>query len=112
MILYGEINLISELRTQLDFKNKRGHITKTSKPNIAYPYQHSDIEIPYGSRDHAIVPDTLKTTFNFDIEYTDKTRSVAKNIGRTLLKKKVLMFGSKGIHTSNNTDIYDTHKEL
>ena len=112
MILYGEINLISELRTQLDFKNKRGHITKTSKPNIAYPYQHNDTEIAYGSRDYVIVPDTLKITFNFDIEYTEKTRSVAKNVCRTLLKKKMLMLGSKEIHTSNTTDIYDTHKEL
>ena len=41
-------------------------------PNVAYPGQHIDIEIPYGSRGHKIVPDTVKITFNLDTESTDK----------------------------------------
>ena len=56
-------------------------------PNIAYPSQHIDIEIPHGSRDQVIVPDTVKITFNIDIESTDKTRSVVNNVGRALVKK-------------------------
>ena len=82
-------------RTQFDFKDKRQHKTKINIPKIAYPNQYNDIEIPHGSRDDVIVPDKVKTTFNPDIEYTDKTRSVAKNLGRALLKKKMLMLGSK-----------------
>ena len=81
-------------------------------PNIAYPNQHTDIEIPLGSRDHVIIPDTLKTTFNLDIESTDKTRSVVKNVRRALVKKKVLMLGSKDICTIKNSDIYDSYKDL
>ena len=77
-------------------------------PNILYPGQHIDIEIPHGSRDHVIVPDTIKITFNLDIELTDKARSVVNNVGRELMKKKVLMLGSKNIDTINNSDIYDT----
>ena len=50
--------------------------------------------------------------FNFDIESTDKTRSVANNLGRVLVKKKVLMLGSRDIDTINNSDIYDTYKDL
>ena len=57
-------------------------------PNIRYPRQHIDTEIPHGSRDHVIVPDTVKITFNLDIESTDKTRSVVNNIGRALMKKR------------------------
>ena len=34
------------------------------------------------------------------------------NVGRTLVKKKVLMLGSKDIDTINNSDIYDTYKDL
>ena len=34
------------------------------------------------------------------------------NVGRVLLKKKVLMLGSKDINTINNSDIYDTYKNL
>ena len=82
-------------------------------PNIAYPSQHIDIEIPHGSRYQVIVPDTVKITFNIDIESTDdKTRSVVNNVGRALGRKKVLMLGSKDIDTINNSDIYDTYKDL
>ena len=101
-----------EHRTQFAFKGKREHVTKVNMPNIAYPNQHADIEIPHGSRDHVIVPDTVKITFNLDIESTDKARSVVNNVGRALVKKKVLMLGSTDIDTINNSDIYDTYKDL
>ena len=52
-------------------------------PNIAYPNQHINIKIPHGSRDHVIVSDTVKITFNLDIESTDKTRSIVNNAERT-----------------------------
>ena len=48
-------------------------------PNIAYPIQHIDIEIPHDSRDHVLIPDTVKITFNLHIESTDKARSVVSN---------------------------------
>ena len=81
-------------------------------PNIAYPNQHIDNEIPLGSRDHVIVPDTVKITFNLDIESTERVHSVMNNVGRALVKKKVLMLGSKDTDTINNSDIHDTHKDL
>ena len=68
-------------------------------PNMAFPGQHINIEILHGSRDHVIVPDTVKITLNLDIESTDKARSVANNVGRALVKKKVLMLASKDIDT-------------
>ena len=34
------------------------------------------------------------------------------NVGRTLVKKKVLMLGSKDTDTINNSDIYDMYKDL
>ena len=34
------------------------------------------------------------------------------NVGRVLVKKKVLMFGSKDTDTISNSDIYDTYKDL
>ena len=101
-----------ENRTQFAFKGKREHISKVNIPNIAYQGQHIDIEIPYGSRDHVIIPDTVKITFNLDIKSTDKTRSVVNNVGRAIAKKKVLMLGSKDIDMINNSDIYDTYKDL
>ena len=101
-----------EHRTQFSFKGKREHTAKVNRLNIAYPNQHIDIKIPHGSRDHVIVPDTVKITFNLDIESTDKARSVVNNAYRALVKKKVLMLGLKDIDTINSSDIYDTYKEL
>ena len=112
MSISGELNPIAEHRTQFAFKGKTEHIAKVNMPNIAYPDQHIDIEIPHGSRDHVIIPDTVKITFNLDITSTDKARSVVNNLARALGKKKVLMLGSKEIDTINNSDIYDTYKAL
>ena len=68
--VYGELDPMVEHKTQFAFKGKREHIANVNMLNIAYPNQHIDIEIPHGSRDHVIVPDTVKGTFNLDIEST------------------------------------------
>ena len=88
MSVYGELDPMVEHRTQFAFKGKREHIAKVNIPNIAYPSQHIDIDIPHGSRDHVIIPDTVKITFNLDIESKDKVRSVVNNAGIALVKKK------------------------
>ena len=112
MSFCGELNPMVEHRISMDFDCKREHIVKPNIPNMAYPRQHIDIETPHGSRDHVIVPDTAKITFNLDITSTDKARSVVNNKGRTMVKKKELLLGLKNIVTINNSDIYDTYKEL
>ena len=113
MSAYRELDPMVEHRTQFAFKEgKREHITKVNMPNIAYPNQHIDSEIPHGSRGHVIIPDTIKVMFNLDITSTRKARSVVNNVGWTLVKKKVLMLGSKDTDTINNSDIYDTYKDF
>ena len=103
---------MAEHRTQFAFKGKREHIAKVKIPSIAYPNQHIDIEIQHGSRDHVTIPDTVKITFNLDITSIDKARSVTSNVGRALVRKKVLMLASKETDTINNSDIYDTYQDL
>ena len=112
MSVYRELDPMVEHTTQFAFKGKREHIARVNTPNIAYPSQHTDIGIPHSSRYHVIVPDTVKVTFNLDIESIDKTRSIVNNEGRALVKKKVLMLGLKNIDTINNSDVYDTYKDL
>ena len=79
---------------------------------MASPSQHIDIDIPHGSRDHVIIPGTIKITFNLDIISTDKAHSVVDNVGRALVKNKILMLGLKDIDTINNSDVYNTGKDL
>ena len=57
------------------------------------PNQHMDNETPNGSKDRGVFPDSVKTTFNLDIESTDKIRNIAKYIGRAVVKKIVLILG-------------------
>ena len=64
-------------------------------PNIAYPSQHINIKIPHGSRDHVIIPDTVKITFYLDIKSTDKARSVVNNVDRILVKKRCSCLNQK-----------------
>ena len=70
---------MTENRVSHAFSGKREYIVKVNMPNIPYPGQHIDIEIPHGSKDHVIVPDTVKITFNLDITSTDNVRSVVNN---------------------------------
>ena len=89
MSVYGELNSMAEHRIQFAFKGRREHITKTNTPNIAYPTQHIDIEIPKGSKDHVIVLNSVRITFNLETESKDKQRSVVNNVGRILVKRLI-----------------------
>ena len=62
-------------------------------PYMTGPNQHMDNETPNGSKDRGVFPDSVKTTFNLDIESTDKIRNIAKYIGRAVVKKIVLILG-------------------
>ena len=103
---------MAENRISSAFHGKREHMVKPNTPNMEYSSQHIDIEIPHGLGDHVIVPDTLKITFNLQIESTVKISNVVNNVGRMLVKKKELIFGSTEIDTINNSDIYDTYKDI
>ena len=41
-----------------------------------------------------------------------KTCSIVNNVGRALVKKKVIILSSKEIETSNNVDIFNNYKDL
>lgn len=78
---YGEVYFMPKQRMKCTFIGKREHIAKVKISNKAYSSQPIDIPIPHGSRNHVIVPDTVRIMFNLDIESTDKTRSSIKNVG-------------------------------
>ena len=107
MSVYGELDPMVEHRTQFAFKGKREHIAKVNMPNIAYLNQHIDIEILHGSRDHVIIPDTVKITFN-DMKLTDKVCSVVNNVGSALLKKRYSCLVEKKL-IRFTTQIFMTH---
>ena len=105
MSVYIELDPMVEHRTKFTLKGKRQHISKVNMSNLGCP---SHILTSKYRLVPGIVAVTVKITFNLDTESSDKARSVVDNDARALVKRKVLMLGSKDIDTINNSDIYDT----
>lgn len=59
-----------------------------------------------------IMLDTLKISFNFKTESTNKTHSIINNAIKVFAQNKVLMLGSNELDTINNMNIYDIYKDL
>ena len=59
MSVYGEYPA-KEHRTQFASKGKGEHIAKVNIPYIAYRSQHVGIERSQGSKDHVVIPNTIK----------------------------------------------------
>ena len=68
MCIYRELDPLEEYRTQRGFKSNREHKTRVNIPNFAYRNQLVDVKTRSCSREHVTVPDTVKITFNLDIE--------------------------------------------
>lgn len=58
------------------------------------------------------MPDTLNITFNLHIQSTDKKCSFVKSPDTEMVKKRLLILGSKEIDTINSAGIYDIYKDL
>ena len=107
MSVYGELDPMVEHRTQFALNGKREHIAKVNIPSIAYPSQHIDTDIPHGSRDHVIIPDTMKISFNLNNTPTDNARSVVNSVDRGLDKKRYSCLVQK-ILTQLTTQMFTT----
>ena len=100
-------------RIQWAFKALREHVVKINTPNIAYPDQEIYIEIPTGSESDVIPPQIPMATFNLNVESSkDKARTAVNNVSRYLTVKKELLLRGKNIVVINNSNEYDTHRDL
>ena len=59
-----------------------------NKPNLDYRNHYIYIEISHGWRDCVIVQDVVNIMFDVEIESTEKTGNIVKNVDITLMKKK------------------------
>ena len=91
MSTYRSLDLLLQNRAQFPFKGKKEHIAKENRPNLAYLKHCIDPEIPYGSRDHVVLPEAIKIKVNLEIYSTEKTRCVVNNVGKLLVKEIFLM---------------------
>ena len=75
MNVYGELApmSMSKKTTQSGFRGKIKYIAKVNKTNKACPNQHICTKLTYDLRNHVIVLGAVNTTFNLNMESTDKT---------------------------------------
>ena len=52
MSAYGELDPMVNYRIEFGFKAKGEYISSANMPTIAYPDQHINITLPYGSVDN------------------------------------------------------------
>ena len=76
MSVYEELVPMIEHRKQFAFNGYREHIAKVNISNMVYPGQHIDFKTWHGSRDHVVIPDSVKVTFKLKITSTEKARSL------------------------------------
>ena len=48
-----------KFKTQFPFKGKSGHISKVNVTNMAYPNEYIDIKTIHGSKEPAVLADTV-----------------------------------------------------
>ena len=72
--------------------------------------RQSSVTIPRGSLDITMVRESQ--LLNIRTWSLDKARSIVTNIGRALVAKKTLSLGSKELEVIENSDIFDTYKDL
>ena len=113
MSFYGELDPMPEHKTQFSFKGKREYKDKVNIPHLAYPNQHLDFEIQYGSRDHGRYHKNYTLYQHwFNRKNTQYCNRAIIELTEPSAKKKVLKFGSKETDAISNTDIYGTCRDL
>ena len=64
--MFREIRSYDRTQDTIYLQGHKRTYDKGQHDNIAYPNQHINIEMPHGSIDHVLVPDTVKITFNLE----------------------------------------------
>ena len=62
------------------FQGQERTYSQGEQTNFAYPNLYIETKTPNDSKNHIVVPDTVKMMFNLDIEATEKARSIIKGI--------------------------------
>ena len=98
-------------RTPLGFKAERHHHVITNNPSSASPKENLYIRIPRLTENTFFVPGSFHLSADLDIS-GDNKNSVVNNLGRNLISKLVVKWGSETILQIDNYSIFATFKDL
>ena len=102
-----------EPRTVLAAKGKRCSHRLTFNPSSAKPKETLYIDVPHLPNDTVLVPGTLALVGEFVLGGTKHANNrVVSNLGRCLVKRRVVKIGDKTIQDLERADLIDVYGDL
>ena len=86
-------------------KELRQHTIKTNNPSAIGPDELLTVRFPDLKENQVIIPGTTKLTFNISLEGTDVNRTLAKNLGRNIIRKLVVKLEGNEIISTDDYDV-------
>lgn len=105
------LNINRTNRIPLGLKAKRQHHVITNNPSSANPKETLYIRIPRLSENTFYVPNSIYLSADVEISGNVKN-SVVNNLGRNLISKLSIKWGTETIFQVDNYNLYATYKDL
>ena len=104
-----KFNLQRSYRKGFALKGQRQYIIKTNNPSTIGPDELLTVRFPDLKENQLIIPGTTKLTFNISLAGTDANRTLAKNLGRNIIRKLVENLEGNEIISIDDYDILYSH---
>ena len=86
-------------------KGLRQHIINTNNPSTIGPGELLTVRFPDLKENQVIIPSTMKLTFNITLAGTDVNRTLVGNLGRNIIRKRVVKLEGNEIISIDNYDV-------
>ena len=105
MEVADKFNLQRSYRKGFALKGLRQYIIKTNNPSTIGPDELLTVRFPDLKENQLIIPGTTKLTFNNSLAGTDANRTLAKNLGRNIIRKLIVNLEGNEIISIDDYDI-------
>ena len=100
------------LKNAFGIKGNRQKIVVTNNPSTIDQNQLLTVRFPNLDTNDIIIPGTTRLTFDITLNSTDANRTLINNIGRAIVKKKVVKIEGNEILSIDDSDTLDCYYDL
>ena len=100
-----KLNPQRSYRKDFALKGLHQHIIKTNNPSTIGPGELLTVRFPDLKENQVIIPGTTKLTLNITPVGTDVNRTLAKNLGRNIIRKLVVKLEGNEIISIDDCDV-------
>lgn len=110
---YGrKLNPYRRLRDPLGVKGIRQNVVVTNNPSTIDQNQQLLVRFPNLGPNDVVVPGTAKLAFTIALTSTDPNRTVVRNLGRAVIKKKAVKIEGNEVLSVDDSDVFDCYTDL